>query len=52
MYWKLDVGIPHWDAYSKLGDNAHAILHLKKAAALVPNTHIHKDVEKALQAIG
>ncbi len=38
--------------YSKLGDKANAILHLKKAAALAPNTQTQKDADKALQALG
>jgi Flp pilus assembly protein TadD len=38
--------------YGKLGDKADAILHLKKAAALAPNTQTEKDANKALNSLG
>jgi hypothetical protein len=38
--------------YIKLGDKADAILHLKKAAALAPNTQTAKDANKALNTPG
>jgi Flp pilus assembly protein TadD len=38
--------------YSKLSDKANASLHLKKAAALAPNTQTAKDADKALGLIG
>ena len=38
--------------YSKLSDKANASLHLKKAAALAPNTQTAKDADKALSLIG
>ncbi len=38
--------------YSKLGDKQDAILHLKKAAALAPNTQIGKSANQALHALG
>jgi tetratricopeptide (TPR) repeat protein len=38
--------------YSKLSDKANAELHLKKAAALAPNTQTAKDAEKELGLIG
>ncbi len=38
--------------YIKLGDKADAILHLKKAAALAPNTQTGKDANKALNTPG
>jgi tetratricopeptide (TPR) repeat protein len=37
--------------YSKLANNADATLHLKKAAALAPNTQTAKDAEKALSSL-
>lgn len=38
--------------YSKLSNNSDAALHLKKAAALAPNTQTAKDAEKALGQLG
>jgi hypothetical protein len=38
--------------YSKLSDKGNAQLHLKKAAALAPNTQTAKDAEKELGLIG
>lgn len=38
--------------YSKLGDKADAITHLKKASALAPNTRTQKDADQALQTLG
>ena len=38
--------------YSKLSDKANASIHLKKAAALAPNTQTAKDAEKELSLIG
>lgn len=38
--------------YSKLGDKADAILHLKKAAALAPNTQTQKNADQALRTLG
>jgi len=38
--------------YSKLSDKANATLHLKKAAALAPNTQTAKDADTALSHIG
>lgn len=38
--------------YSKLADTANAILHLKKAAALAPDSEPGKDAQKALQQLG
>ena len=38
--------------YSKLGDKSNAILHLKKAVALAPNTQTQRDADKALQTLG
>jgi Flp pilus assembly protein TadD len=38
--------------YSKLSDKANAVLHLKKAATLAPNTQTAKDAEKELGLLG
>ena len=38
--------------YSKLGDKPDAILHLKKASALAPNTRTQKDADQALHTLG
>lgn len=38
--------------YSKLSDTANAVIHLKKAAALAPDSEAGKDAQKALQQMG
>jgi cellulose synthase operon protein C len=38
--------------YSKLGDKTNAVLHLKKASSLAPNTQTQKDADKALHSLG
>jgi tetratricopeptide (TPR) repeat protein len=38
--------------YSKLGDKADAILHLKRASSLAPNTRTQKDADQALHTLG
>ncbi len=38
--------------YSKLADSANAVIHLKKAAALAPDSEPGKDAQKALQQMG
>jgi tetratricopeptide (TPR) repeat protein len=38
--------------YSKLGDKPDAIIHLKKASALAPNTRTQKDADQALHTLG
>jgi hypothetical protein len=38
--------------YAKLSNSADAVTHLKKAAALAPNTQTAKDADKELALLG
>jgi Tfp pilus assembly protein PilF len=38
--------------YSKLGDKSNAVIHLKKAVSLAPDSPTGKDARTALQGLG